>query len=172
MIENVETTVERIFASPAYANVKNYNDSIQLIYKMINNSFTDYHWIMTMKQLKPKPASTSDSYYYNCFNCFTSSDLGKQYEYMVAGVPKGTTPNTDYLTRRAYFTEMNNYSTARDIANQVFNGFCLEGVQTVATNEDLANIYPLEWNGVSERSNDPGTFIMRFWSIKEECPNS
>jgi len=47
---------------------------------------------------------------------------------MVAGVAKGSTPNTDYLTRRAYFDEMNNYNNSRDIANQVFNGFCLEGV--------------------------------------------
>ena len=136
---------------------------------MINNSFTDYHWIMTLKQLNPIPASTSDSFYYNCFNCFTTSDIQNQFEYMVAGVPKGSTPNTAYLTNRAYFNEMNNYNNSRDIANQVFNGFCLEGVQAVATTEDLANIYPLEWNGVSERSNDPGTFIMRFWSIAEEC---
>lgn len=28
MIQNVETTVERIFASPVYANVTTYNDSI------------------------------------------------------------------------------------------------------------------------------------------------
>ena len=51
MIQNVETTVERIFASPVYGNfnIQTYNDSIQLIYKMINNSYTDYHWIMTMK---------------------------------------------------------------------------------------------------------------------------
>ena len=79
MIQNVETTVGRIFQSPQYNQVQTYNDSIQLIYKMINNSYTDYHWIMTMKQLYPQPATTSDSFYYNCFNCFVTSDLGKIY---------------------------------------------------------------------------------------------
>jgi hypothetical protein len=35
--------------------------------------------------------------------------------------------------------------------------------------EDLADIYPIEWNGVSERTNDEGSFTIRFWSFQEDC---
>jgi hypothetical protein len=137
---------------------------------MINNSYTDFHWIMTVKMFNASLTDNSNTFYFNCDTCFTSVDLSRGYEYMIAGVPIASTPNTQYLTKKAYFTEMNRWDNAEDIANSVFNGFCLSGVQVISMYEDLANIYPVEWNGVSERTNDPGTYTMRFWSIKEDCP--
>jgi hypothetical protein len=170
MIKNVQVSVDRLFDSPEYLKAKNYNESLWYIYNMINSSYTDYHWIMTVKIFDPNLTDTSELYYFNCDTCFTQVDLKKNLEYMVAGVPANATPNTNYLYKRAFFTEMNRYDNAKEIANKVFNGFCLSGIQVISMFEDLANIYPSEWNGVSERTNDPGTFTMRFWSIKEDCP--
>ena len=28
---------------------------------------------------------------------------------------------------------------------------------------------PIEWNGISERTNDEGTMRIRFWSYQEDC---
>jgi len=172
MLSNVHVSIDRILDSPQYLRARDYNESLWTVYTMINTSYTDFHWIMTVKMFKPNLTDTSETFYYNCEGCFTVVDLNKNLEYMIAGVPISSTPNTNYLTKKAYFTEMNRYDNAKDIANKVFNGFCLSGVQVVNMYEDLANIYPKEWNGVSERTNDPGTFTMRFWSIKEECPTS
>jgi hypothetical protein len=164
MIQNVHTTVDRIFQSPQYRNVKNYNDSIQLIYSMVNNSYTDYHWIMTSKQYQPQYSSSADSYYFNCFNCFTTIEPTGQYYYLIAGVPQGVTPNTNYLSQKAFWEASNRYPSAKDLANSIFNGFCLAGIEALSMYEDLEDIYPIEWNGVSERTNDPGTMTIRFWS--------
>lgn len=70
----MHATVNRVFNSPQYANVKNYNDSIEMIYNAVNNSYTDYHWLMTVKQARPKTESSSKTYYYNCKDCFTILD--------------------------------------------------------------------------------------------------
>ena len=70
----MHATVNRVFNSPQYANVKNYNDSIEMIYNAVNNSYTDYHWLMTVKQARPTTESSSKTYYYNCKDCFTILD--------------------------------------------------------------------------------------------------
>jgi hypothetical protein len=125
MISNVHISVDRILESPQYLKAKNYNESLWVIYNMINNSFTDYHWIMTVKMFNSNLTDTSETFYYNCEGCFTVVDLRKNLEYMIAGVPISSIPNTNYLQKRAYFNEMNRYNSAKDIANKVYNGFCL-----------------------------------------------
>lgn len=132
MIQNVHVSVDRIFASPQYLKTKNYNESLWHVYRMINNSYTDFHWVMTVKNFTAKEATTSDTFYYNCVNCFTTVDRKRGYEFFIAGIPIDATPNTAYISTRAYFDEMNRYDNARDIANKVFNGFCLSGVVAVS----------------------------------------
>jgi len=124
---------------------------------------------MTVKQAKPIQATNADTYYYNCFNCFSTVDPTGNYDFLIAGVPADSTPNTSYLSQKVFFTESNRYSSAKDMANKIYNGFCLAGIEAISMNEDLEDIYPIEWNGVSERTNDPGTFTIRFWSFQEDC---
>lgn len=171
IIENVHVTVDRIFNAPQYQQeVKNYNDSIQLIYKIVNASYTDFIWMMSVKMAVPTLSTSADSYYFNCFNCFSTIDPSGQYEFLIAGVPRGVTPNTAYLSQQAFFTASNYAPSAKAVANYIFNGFCLQGIQAISMYEDLENIYPIEWNGVSERTNDEGTLTIRFWSYQEDCP--
>ncbi len=88
MITNVQTTVNRIFMSPSYLNIqKTANQSLQLVYQMINNSYTDYHWIMSLKMNQPPQPTNATTYYYNCFDCFQTRPRGGKYNYLVAGVP-------------------------------------------------------------------------------------
>lgn len=124
---------------------------------------------MTVKQVSPPQPTSADTYYYNCIDCFSSVGPSGEYEFLIAGVPKGSTPNTKYLQQKAFFTASNKYPSARELANYIFNGFCLAGIVAVSMYEDLADIYPIEWNGVSERTNDPGTITIRFWSYEEDC---
>jgi hypothetical protein len=168
-INNAQTTVSRIFNTPQYQSTKTYNQSLWNVYQTVNSTYTDYHWIMMMKMAKPPQPSTANSYYFNCFNCFSVVDPSNDYEFLIAGVPTGSTPNTKYLQQKAFFTESNKYPYAKDLANSIFNGFCLAGIQAISMYEDLADIYPTEWNGVSERTNDPGTITIRFWSYQEDC---
>ena len=88
---------------------------------------------------------------------------------MIAGVPRGSTPNTYYTEQTIFRTISNRFNEAKDLANYAFNGFCLAGVIAVSVYEDLEDIYPIEWNGVSERTNDEGTMTIRFWSYEEDC---
>ena len=172
MIQNVRATVGRIFLSPQYQEkVKTYNDSIEMVYQMVNSSYTDYHWIMTMKQVKPAgDPPSADTFYFNCFDCFTTVDPSGQYLFLIAGVLRGLTPNTNYVEQMAFRSEMKLYGTAQDMANGIFNGYCLAGIEAVSMYEDLEDIFPLEWNGVSKRTDDPdGQFTIRFWSYEEDC---
>ena len=66
MISNVHISVDRILDSPQYLKAKNYNESLWVVYNMINTSYTDYHWIMTVKMFNPKLTDTSETFYYNC----------------------------------------------------------------------------------------------------------
>lgn len=84
-------------------------------------------------------------------------------------MPRGSTPNTAYLQQKAFFTVSNKFASARELANYIYNGFCLAGIQAVSVYENLVDIYPIEWNGVSERTNDEGTITIRFWSYQEDC---
>ena len=68
-----------------------------------------------------------------------------------------------------FFTVSNAFNSAQKLASYIYNGFCLAGMQAISMYEDLVNIFPLEWNGVSERTNDPGTYTIRFWSYQEDC---
>lgn len=140
-----------------------------MIYTMINNSYTDYHWLMTVKYAQAPQPSSADTYYYNCFDCFSTRATGGAYEFLIAGVPTGSTPNTAYIEQRAFFTVSNKYDSARQLSNYIFNGFCLAGIEVISVYEDLEDIYPIEWNGVSERANDAGTISIRFWSYQEDC---
>ena len=136
---------------------------------MINNSYTDFHWIMALKMNKPPQPTNATTYYYNCFDCFQTRPQGGNYDFLIAGVPQGSTPNTAYVAQEAFFTASNAFDTAKQLSTSIFNGFCLAGIEAVSVREDLVNIYPIEWNGVSERTNDPGTYTIRFWSYQEDC---
>jgi hypothetical protein len=170
MIQNVHISVDRIFNTPQYrTTVKTANDSIQLIYRSINSTYTDFHWIATMKQAQPINPTNADTYYYNCRDCFATRAPGSNYEFLISGVPVGSTPNTAYVQQKAFFTVSNKFNSAKQLANYIYNGFCLAGIEAISMYEDLANIFPIEWQGVSERTNDEGTFTIRFWSYQEDC---
>ena len=136
---------------------------------MVNNSYTDYHWIMTAKMANPPQPTNASTYYYNCLDCFQTRSEDGNYDFLVAGVPHNSTPNTAYVEQQVFFTVSNAFNSAQKLASYIYNGFCLAGMQAISMYEDLVNIFPLEWNGVSERTNDPGTYTIRFWSYQEDC---
>lgn len=169
MINNAQTTATRVFNTPAYFQSKTYNESLWIVYNTINNTYKDYHWVMTMKLANPPKPTYSTTYYYNCIDCFSITGPNNLYQYLISGVPRNSTPNAKYLQQKAFFTVSNKFNSAKDLANYIYNGFCLAGIEAVSMYEDLADIYPTEWNGVSERTNDEGTFTIRFWSYQEDC---
>lgn len=74
-----------------------------MIYNAVNNSYTDYHWLMTVKQARPKTESSSKTYYYNCKDCFSILDPKGQYDFLIAGIPRGSTYNETYISQRIFF---------------------------------------------------------------------